>query len=58
MSRLKTLLGDESAQGMTEYAIIVGTVVFTAIVTFAALGGRLVEIIKTVKGQIDTVPTS
>ena len=58
MSRLKTLLRDESAQGMTEYAIILGAVVFAAIVTFAAMGSRLVEIIKTVRTQLDGLPTS
>ena len=58
MTRLTTLLRDESAQGMTEYAIIMGAVVFAAIVTFAAMGSRLIEIIKTVRTQLDGVPAS
>lgn len=58
MTRLKTLLRDESAQGMTEYGIIMGALVFAAIVAFATMGGRLVEILKTMKAQIDTLPTN
>jgi len=38
---LTRLLSDESAQGLTEYAVTVGTIVFAAIVTFIALGAQL-----------------
>ena len=54
----KTLLTDESAQGLTEYAIILGAIVFTAIVTFLAMGDRLREILGLMQGQLNSVPTS
>ena len=56
--RLSTLLRDESAQGMTEYAIIVGTVVFTIIVTFLALGTRLRGVFTSVRTDLNQMPTS
>lgn len=58
MRGVKTFRDDESAQGMTEYAIIVGTLVLAAIVTFAAMGGRLVNIMQAIRGYLDTLPTS
>jgi Flp pilus assembly pilin Flp len=55
---LKMLLADESAQGLTEYAIILGAIVFTAIVTFLAMGDRLKQILGLMQGQLNNVPTS
>jgi Flp pilus assembly pilin Flp len=54
----RALLRDESGQGLTEYAIIVGTIAFAAIVAFIALGGRLQGIFSSVQTQLNTVPTS
>jgi len=55
--RLKALFLDESAQGMTEYAIILGAVVFTAVVTFLTMGDRLKQILGLMGTQLNTVPT-
>ena len=41
MAVVKTLLLDESGQGMTEYAILIGTLALGAIVTLLAIGTRL-----------------
>jgi Flp pilus assembly pilin Flp len=55
---MKMLLADESAQGMTEYAIILGAIVFTAVVTFLAMGDRLKNILSLMQGHLNEVPTS
>jgi hypothetical protein len=55
---VKRLLVEESAQGMTEYAIILGALVFTAIVTFLAMGDRLKQLLGLMNGQLSDVPTS
>ena len=55
---VKRLVAEESAQGMTEYAIILGAIVFTAVVTFLAMGDRLKQILGLMQGQLNTVPTS
>ena len=58
METFKQMLADESGQGMTEYAILVGTLALGAIVTLTAIGGRLKTIFSNVSTQINTVPTS
>ena len=55
---LKSLWSDESAQGLTEYAMIVGAIVFTAVVTFLMMGDRLKNILSSMRGQLNDVPTS
>lgn len=55
---LTTLFHDESAQGLTEYALIVGAIVFTAVVTFLTMGDRLKQILGLMQGQLNTVPTT
>jgi len=55
---LRTLIYDDSAQGLTEYALIVGAIVFTAIVTFITMGDRLKAIMGNMQGELNTVPTS
>jgi Flp pilus assembly pilin Flp len=55
---VKRLLVEESAQGMTEYAMIVGAIVFTAVVTFLMMGDRLKQILGLMQGQLNDVPTS
>ena len=41
MSRMKSLLLDESGQGMTEYAILIGTLALGAIVALLAIGTQV-----------------
>ena len=55
---LYALWSDESAQGLTEYAMIVGAIVFTAVVTFLMMGDRLKGILGSMQGQLNDVPTS
>lgn len=58
MAVVKTLLLDESGQGMTEYAILIGTLALGAIVTLLAIGTRLRNVFSNVQTQLNSVPTS
>jgi Flp pilus assembly pilin Flp len=58
MTVVRTLLLDESGQGMTEYAILIGTLALGAIVTLLAIGTRLKQVFGNVQTQLNTVPTS
>ena len=58
MTLLKKLLADDSGQGMTEYAILIGTLALGAIVTLLAIGTRLRDVFGNVQTQLNTVPTS
>ena len=58
MAVVKTLLLDESGQGMTEYAILIGTLALGAIVTLLAIGTRLRQVFSNVQTQLNSVPTS
>jgi len=58
MTVVKTLLLDESGQGMTEYAILIGTLALGAIVTLVAIGGRLNTVFNNVQTQLNSVPTT
>jgi len=58
MTTVKTLLVDESGQGMTEYAILIGTLALGAIVTLLAIGTRLRNVFSNVQTQLNTLPTS
>ena len=58
MQVFKQMLADESGQGMTEYAILVGTLALGAIVTLTAIGGKLRTVYNNVNTQLDSVPTS
>lgn len=58
MAVVKTLLFDESGQGMTEYAILIGTLALGAIVTLLAIGTRLRSVFSNVQTQLNSVPTS
>jgi Flp pilus assembly pilin Flp len=53
-----TLLCDESGQGMTEYAILIGTLALGAVVTLLAIGTRLRDVFSNVQTQLNAVPTS
>ena len=58
MTVVKTLLLDESGQGMTEYAILIGTLALGAIVTLLAIGTRLRQVFSNVQTQLNSIPTS
>ena len=58
MQTIKQVLSDESGQGMTEYAILVGTLALGAIVTLTAIGSRLSSIFSSVQTKLNDVPTS
>ena len=58
MAVVKTLLLDESGQGMTEYAILIGTLALGAIVTLLAIGTRLRNVFSNVQTQLNSLPTS
>jgi len=58
MSVLQALLLDEGGQGMTEYAILIGTLALGAIVTLIAIGTRLGNVFGNVQTQLNTLPTS
>lgn len=51
-------LAEDRAQGMTEYAILVGTIMFGAIVVLTAIGSRLANIFSGVQTKLNNVPTS
>jgi len=58
MEMIKTVMFDESGQGMTEYAILIGTLALGAIVTLLAIGTRLRNVFGNVQTQLNTLPTS
>ena len=58
MMVLKQLLRDESGQGMTEYAILIGTLALGVVVTLLAIGTRLRDVFSNVQTQLNTLPTS
>lgn len=55
---LSQALRDERAQGMTEYAILLGTIALGAIVTLTALGSRIRSIFSNVSSNMNNIPTS
>jgi Flp pilus assembly pilin Flp len=55
---LRQLLIDDTAQGMTEYAILVGTVVFGTIIVLTAIGSRIKDVFTNVQTQMNNIPTS
>jgi Flp pilus assembly pilin Flp len=58
MTMMKRMLLEESGQGMTEYAILIGTLALGAIVTLLAVGTRLRDVFGNVQTQLNSVPTS
>ncbi len=58
MKDLERLIADESGQGMTEYAILVGTLALGAILTLVAIGSRIKAVFTNVQTQMNNVPTS
>ena len=58
MTDIRNFFSDETAQGMTEYAILIGTLALGAIVTLLAIGTRLRNVFANVQTQLNSVPTS
>lgn len=58
MTLLEKLVRDDSAQGMTEYAILIGTLALGAIVTLLAIGTRLRDVFGNTQTQLNSIPTS
>ena len=58
MILLKKLAIEDDAQGMTEYAILIGTLALGAIVTLLTIGTRLKDVFGNVQTQLNTIPTS
>ena len=58
MRHVWNLIADDSAQGMTEYAILIGTLALGAIVTLIAIGTRLGNVFGNVQTQLNSLPTS
>jgi len=57
MRLLKTLIADERGQGMTEYAILAGTLALGAILILIAIGGRVQQIFTGVRTRLNQAPT-
>ena len=58
MGILNRFVQDEGAQGMTEYAILIGTLALGAVVTLLALGTRIHDVLTNTQTQLNNVPTS
>jgi Flp pilus assembly pilin Flp len=58
MTLWQRLVREDDAQGMTEYAILIGTLALGAIVTLLAIGTRLRDVFGSVQTQLNSVPTS
>jgi Flp pilus assembly pilin Flp len=57
MAPLKKLLLDDSGHGMTEYAILIGTLSLGAIVTLLAVGVKLRAIFTAPASRLHALPT-
>lgn len=57
MSTPRSLWSDDRAEGLTEYAVVVGGIVFAAVVTFIALGSKLRGYFTSMQTEINRVPT-
>ena len=55
---LKKLLVEDHAQGMTEYAILVGTLALGAIATLLLVGNKVKNVFGGVNNALNSVPTS
>ena len=52
------IMHEDSAQGLTEYAILIGTLALGVIVTLIAIGTRLRDVFGNAQTQLNSVPTS
>ena len=53
---LAQLLADDDAQGMTEYAILVGVLAIGVVATFLLIRDKVGNVFTYVHGQLNTVP--
>jgi len=58
MGLVHRIMHEDSAQGLTEYAILIGTLALGTIVTLLAIGTRLRDVFGNVQTQLNSVPTS
>ncbi len=55
---LWTLLRDESGQGLTEYAVLLGTLGLGAVLTLMTISGRVKALFNYVSTSVNTLPTT
>ena len=55
---MKKFAGEESGQGLVEYALIIVLIAVVAIVAVRALGGKVSEIFETISGELEPSSTS
>ncbi len=58
MRMLTELVSDESGQGMTEYAILLGTLAIGTALTLLTISGRVKSVFNFVSNSVNQVPTS
>ena len=58
MTLLNRLVFDDDGQGMTEYAILVGTLALGAIAPLLRVGNRVKTVFNGVNNSLNSVPTS
>jgi Flp pilus assembly pilin Flp len=58
MSALKKLLLDDSGQGLTEYAILIGTLALGAIITLLTVGSKLHTIFSAPEARLHALPSN
>ena len=58
MILIQRLLQEESAQSMTEYAILIGTFALATVVVVAAMGTRLRDVFQSLQTEINKVPAN
>jgi Flp pilus assembly pilin Flp len=57
MTRLKTLVLDDSGQGFTEYAILMGTIALSTILVLTAIGTRLQDVFGKLARELEGLPS-
>jgi len=58
MSGLKSILLDDSGHGLTEYAILIGTLALGAIITLVAVGSKLHAIFSAPEARLHALPSN
>ncbi len=58
MTTFKDLLADERGQGMTEYAVLLGTMSLGAILMLLTISGQVRAVFNNVSNQVNTLPTT
>jgi len=58
LNLVKRLVKEEEAQGLTEYALILGGIVIAVVFTLISIGGKVAAIFEGVDSQLADVPTA